>query len=142
MSEHFASWTEAGIQIPPGASGRIYMLCPRCSHDRSAEGKSKKCLSVKLDKQSWDCFHCGWSGYLTNGQARISLADLASNKRISVAFLRELGLHDLSDGGVGIRYRRADGTTAYDKRRTALIAKEGFVPAQGRKAYAVWPGAA
>jgi hypothetical protein len=127
MSEHYATWTDAGIEIPPGATGEIRMLCPHCSAERKKS--DKRDLAVNVEKRAWECWHCGWKGGLVNGDTRIHLTDLAGDKRIPVSFLRELGLHDLADGGVGIPYRTADGETAYVKRRTALRAGEGsFMP--------------
>lgn len=55
----------------------------------------------------------------------ISLVELASAKGLPVAFLEDLGLHDLPDGGVGIPYRDEGGNICQVKRRTALAAKNG-----------------
>jgi hypothetical protein len=126
----FTTWDQSRIQIPPGATGQITTLCPECSHTRSAAGQRKPCLSVNVDERVWQCHHCGWSGHLANGKApRITLADLAADKRLPVAFLRELGLDNLPAGGVGIPYHLLNGQSVYVKSRISLIAKEGsFVP--------------
>jgi hypothetical protein len=55
----------------------------------------------------------------------ICLQDLADCKRLPVEFLREQGLHDLPEGGVGAPYRDGGGKTIAVKRRTALVAKDG-----------------
>ena len=125
---HPTTWADVGIEIPPGATGEVATLCPQCSVERKKQNKPD--LKVNVEKQTWYCHHCGWKGGLANGRGQsISLSDLAHDKQIPVAFLRELGLHDLPDGGAGIPYRAADGKTAYVKRRTALKAGEGsFVP--------------
>jgi putative DNA primase/helicase len=62
----------------------------------------------------------------------ITVADLATNKRIPESFLRSLGLVDREDGVV-IPYRLADGSVAPRKRlRTALRAKDGSLWLFGR----------
>jgi hypothetical protein len=55
----------------------------------------------------------------------VSLAQLAEHKRLPVAFLESLGLHDLPLGGVGIPYWDAGGRTVATKERTALRAGDG-----------------
>ena len=57
-------FSDYGINVPAGKSGEIQTICPKCSHDRKK--KSIKCLSVNLDKRIWNCFHCGWKGFLKN----------------------------------------------------------------------------
>ncbi|MCH8314245.1 MAG: toprim domain-containing protein, partial [Nitrospinae bacterium] len=39
--------------------------CPECSHTRKK--KTDPCLAVNLDKKTWYCHHCEWSGGLKNG---------------------------------------------------------------------------
>src|SRR6185503_13055995 len=58
-------------------------------------------------------------------QGSLTVAEMAARKKLPAAFLRELGLHDLADGGIGIPYRNPDGGTVATKRRTALRAKDG-----------------
>jgi hypothetical protein len=69
-----------------------------------------------------------------------TLQTLAEAKRFPVEFLRELGLHDLPQGGVGIPYYGADGEEIAIKRRTALTAKEGSYWRKGipLAAYGQW----
>jgi twinkle protein len=43
-------------------TGEYQTTCPKCSHTRKK--KTQKCLSINLDKQVWNCVHCGWSGAL------------------------------------------------------------------------------
>jgi len=61
-----------------------------------------------------------------------TIARLAAHKKLDVVFLRELGLRDLTDGGVGIPYRDIDGAERVVKRRTALVAKEGSFWPRGK----------
>lgn len=57
------TFSEYGINIPAGRiSGEVQMTCPKCSHTRKK--KQDKCLSVNLDKKTWYCHHCQWSGGL------------------------------------------------------------------------------
>jgi DNA polymerase-1 len=55
----------------------------------------------------------------------IDLEKLAEAKALPVDYLRTLGLHDLTLGGVGIPYRDGSGKTVEIKERTALVAKLG-----------------
>ena len=52
------------IQIPPGKTGQIATLCPKCSHNRKAIHQKDKCLSVNVDEGVWNCKNCGWTGTL------------------------------------------------------------------------------
>lgn len=51
-----------GIDIEPGAYGEVRAICPECSHTRVKS--REKCLSVNVDKGTWICHHCEWSGGL------------------------------------------------------------------------------
>jgi hypothetical protein len=76
-----------------------------------------------------------------NGQAcLLTLAALAQAKRLPAAFLRELGLSDHLQGGVGIPYRGPTGEDIAVKRRTALKATEGSYWPKGTPlaAYGSW----
>lgn len=43
-------------------TGEYKTTCPACSSDRKK--KTQKCLYVNLDKEVWNCAHCGYSGGL------------------------------------------------------------------------------
>ena len=45
-------------------TGEVQTTCPQCSHTRKK--KTDKCLSVNLDKNTWFCHHCHWTGGLQN----------------------------------------------------------------------------
>ncbi len=66
------TFAEVGIEIPPGRSGEIDVVCPECSPTRK---KSRdKCLSVNTVDGTWCCHHCGWSGALRKSGARLDEA--------------------------------------------------------------------
>lgn len=59
------TWADFEIDVPHGAGGEVDTTCPECSHTRRK--KKARCLSVNMDKQTWFCHHCGWSGGLADG---------------------------------------------------------------------------
>ena len=59
-----------------------------------------------------------------NSNGRLTLAALAEAKCLPVSFLQGIGLRD-ERGGVVIPYFDAAGNPTHEKRRTALVAKEG-----------------
>src|SRR5262249_40596908 len=73
---------------------------------------------------------------------KINLAQLAQAKALPAAWLKkELGLHDLPGGGVGIPYFDASGAQEIAvKKRTRIVAKEGsYWPKDlGLAAYGQW----
>jgi hypothetical protein len=76
-----------------------------------------------------------------NGQAvRLTVATLASAKRLPAEFLTGLGLTDLLHGGVGIPYYDATDVEIAVKQRTALKATEGSYWPRGKPlaAYGSW----
>lgn len=59
------TFSDFQIDIPVGRyKGEVKTLCPKCSHTRKK--KTEKVLSVNLDKNTWFCFNCQWSGFLKN----------------------------------------------------------------------------
>ncbi len=67
------TWSDFGIDIPPGARGEIDTTCPQCSGRRKKS--NARCLSVNVDDGTWFCHHCGWSGGLGTGQRSASDPD-------------------------------------------------------------------
>ena len=62
------TFEDYGIHVA-ASSGEARTTCPKCSHLRK---KSKeKCLAVNIDKQVWDCKHCGWSGCLKENNTKV-----------------------------------------------------------------------
>ena len=60
-----SNYSDHGIDTRGKASGEIKALCPECSHSRKK--KTDPCLAVNLDKRTWFCHHCEWSGGLKGG---------------------------------------------------------------------------
>jgi twinkle protein len=56
------------IDLPHGASGEVDVTCPECSASRKK--KHARCLGVNVEKGTWMCQHCGWSGGLLQGGQR------------------------------------------------------------------------
>ncbi len=50
------------INIPNTSASQVYVICPKCSHDRKK--KNVKSLSVNIQDGVWNCHHCQWSGTL------------------------------------------------------------------------------
>ncbi|QBQ53391.1 bifunctional DNA primase/helicase [Nitrosococcus wardiae] len=59
------TFSDFGIELPPGASGEVSLTCPQCSAQRKK--KRAQCLSVHVEKGVWVCHHCGWRGGLSQG---------------------------------------------------------------------------
>lgn len=62
------TFTDFGIVIPVGRVGEIDVTCPQCSPTRKK--KTARCLSVNVEKGTWNCHHCGWAGGLSEGERR------------------------------------------------------------------------
>src|SRR3546814_810720 len=56
------------IDVPSGRGGEIDTTCPECSHTRRK--KTARCLSVNVEKGTWACHHCGWTGGLLQGASK------------------------------------------------------------------------
>lgn len=59
------SWADFRIELPAHASGEVDVICPECSPTRKK--KHARCLSVNVEKGTWNCHHCGWNGGLLQG---------------------------------------------------------------------------
>jgi len=59
------TFQDYGIDTRGKTSGEIKTTCPECSPTRKK--KNDPCLAVNLDKQTWYCHHCEWSGGFKNG---------------------------------------------------------------------------
>ena len=55
-------WQQHGIEVPYGATGEVRVTCPECSPTRHKT--HDRCLAVNVDKGTWHCHHCGWTGGL------------------------------------------------------------------------------
>jgi twinkle protein len=57
------TYSDYQIQIPNNkTSGEVDCICPKCSHDRKKT--NLKPLRVNLDKKTWYCHHCSFTGGL------------------------------------------------------------------------------
>ncbi len=56
------TFADYGIDIRGGTRGEVRTTCPECSPTRRK--KNEKCLAVNVDKETWHCQHCGYSGGL------------------------------------------------------------------------------
>ena len=61
------TWEDFHIEIPQTGGSERFTTCPQCSGTRKK--KNAKCLSVNVDKEIWNCHHCGWKGTLKSGEA-------------------------------------------------------------------------
>lgn len=57
--KQFIDYGISGISVSLGGQQRT--TCPECSHTRHNK-PDEKCLSVDVDKKTWYCHHCAWSG--------------------------------------------------------------------------------
>lgn len=58
-----SSYADYGIELNSNKThGEVDCICPKCSHDRKKT--NLKCLRVNLDKKTFYCHHCGFTGGL------------------------------------------------------------------------------
>lgn len=63
------AFSDYRIDVRGTAAGEVDTTCPECSAQRKKKGA--RCLSVNVDKGTWLCHHCGWSGGLGEGDTRV-----------------------------------------------------------------------
>lgn len=113
------TWEDYGIHISGIHAGENYTTCPKCSKDRSAKNRNKKCLSVNVEKKVWICHHCGWAGALDKGEYKNNqlhwqkpryskpewkdnpnsdqrMAEFFADRRISMTTVRKFGVCEKS----------------------------------------------
>lgn len=109
------------LAIHVGEDGRVLLHCfagCTCEEIMAARGLEMRDLFPEDGRRPLG------NGKL-NGRLRLTVADLACDKKLPEAFLRELGVVE-EGSALRITYRRADGSLAPRQRiRTALTAKEG-----------------
>lgn len=66
------TWADVRIDLRGATHGEVDTTCPECSSSRRK--KHARCLSVNVDKGTWLCHHCGWSGGLAEGEKRLEVA--------------------------------------------------------------------
>jgi twinkle protein len=72
-------WSDTGIDTRGHSSGEIKTTCPKCSAQRKK--KTYPCLNVNLDKGVWNCWHCGWSGSLKEGEYQRPMSQRKAYRR-------------------------------------------------------------
>jgi twinkle protein len=60
------TWGDFKIELPLTGGAERFTTCPQCSASRKK--KNAKCLSVNVEKEIWNCHHCGWKGTLKGGE--------------------------------------------------------------------------
>lgn len=66
------TFADFGITIPHNVTGECDTTCPQCSAQRKK--RAARCLSVNIEKGTWLCHHCGFSGGLAEGERRFDPA--------------------------------------------------------------------
>lgn len=86
-----ASFADFGIDVDrqPDSRGEVSLLCPQCSAGRKKD--RVRCLSVNVEKGTWFCQHCEWSGGLALGTGIFT-----PNRKRVFAKPDELSLVDLT----------------------------------------------
>src|SRR5262245_28669885 len=53
---------DEGVAVRGYGDGRQSTVCPKCSANRKAHNRRKRCLVVHIDDRGvrFTCFHCGW----------------------------------------------------------------------------------
>lgn len=67
----YDSFEAAGLQIPRGKSGDIKLACPRCQGERSHAHRNDRPVYLNVEKGTWRCYHCDWTGGLRTNEPRI-----------------------------------------------------------------------
>lgn len=108
-----------GISIQGGASGETDTQCPQCSSQRKK--KSARCLSVNVEKGTWHCHHCGWSGGVLEGEKRVEPAWRKPIYRAPSAFKPK------EDEGV-VEWLVSRGISAEVAKRNGVTAARVYMP--------------
>lgn len=102
-----------GISLRHGATGEADTHCPQCSNQR--KNKAARCLSVNVEKGTWFCHHCGWSGGVLEGEKPGEAAWRKPKYRIPTAFKprEDAGVFDwLASRGISAEVAKRNGVTA------------------------------
>lgn len=59
MADDFINY---GIKLPHRRTAEVATTCPQCSHNRKKANQNKPCLAVNIEKGTWFCHHCRWTG--------------------------------------------------------------------------------
>jgi len=63
-----ASFQDYGIEVT--GTGETRAVCPQCSPHRKPGHQKEKDLAVNIEKGTWFCHHCGWSGGLNDSPVK------------------------------------------------------------------------
>lgn len=109
----------ASLSIGSGDDGRVLFKCfAGCSTDDICRAMGIKAADLFPERER-------------GPRQRVTLVSLAEHKKLPVGFLREIGLREVPEGGVGIPYRDVDGNELALKRRVDLVAKLGSLWPKG-----------
>jgi twinkle protein len=89
------TYLDHGIDTQGKSSGEARIPCPECSASRKKP--KDPCLAVNLNKQTWYCHHCQWSGGLTNGNGHNGNGKRFVSKPKTVRKLEYLNSGELSE---------------------------------------------
>jgi hypothetical protein len=128
------TFSDFGINVKAGDQGNIKTLCPQCSHNR--KHKDDKCLSVDMEKETWNCHNCEWRGCLGNGKSKKQIVDTYDYKDESGKVLFQSvrffpkGFSQRHSNGNGGWDWKLDGVRRVPYRLPELIASDGkvFIP--------------
>lgn len=82
MMNNFQTYADYGITgVNPYGTGEHRTTCPKCSHARKPENQRTPCLTVNVEKKTWLCHHCGWSGGLKLAEERREWKAVASQNQ-------------------------------------------------------------
>src|SRR5262245_66460027 len=78
--------TEEGVTVRGYSDGRQSTVCPKCSANRKAHNRRKRCLVVHIDDRGvrFTCFHCGWfkARFYDEGNWHVAKASALKRDRI------------------------------------------------------------
>jgi twinkle protein len=86
------------IDLPAHARGEWATTCPKCSGDRKK--KNIKCLSVNVEKGTWNCHHCGWTGGLPKTDRSVEPEKVYVLPKLNTAPLSDLVVAWFKERGI------------------------------------------
>jgi twinkle protein len=110
------TFADFGLQVDLSKQGEQDALCPVCSQSRSSQAhRNEKKVRVNVQKGTWFCHHCGWTGGLSTKRSKdtivvtepnpITTNDENSKKVINYMQSRGISQPTLLSCNVGWAYR-------------------------------------